>query len=80
MEKVYGSTEEICRYFDRDRETIRRWRRDLGFPEPVHHGHARGPCRFVWSEVLAWDDQYRSLRNKLPQAPSEHEGASLDAG
>jgi predicted DNA-binding transcriptional regulator AlpA len=80
MTKEYATTEEVCRHFGRKRETIRRWREDLGFPQPVHHGHARGPCRFVIAEVLAWDAKYRSLRNTLPQAPSEHEGAPLDAG
>jgi hypothetical protein len=58
----YYTTKEVCRLFRRSRETIRRWIDSLGFPEPVHHGHPRGPALFPVEEVNAWDAKHRNLR------------------
>jgi hypothetical protein len=80
MESPYWVTKEVLAYFRIARETLRRWRRDLGFPDVVHNeGHPRGPCRFYKAEVLAWEARRRTLsQTRLPD-PSNDEGHQRDA-
>ncbi len=77
MESPYWVTKEAMAYCKVSRQTIDRWRRKLGFPEPVHNeGHSRGPCRYLIAEVMAWDEARRARRTTRPRAP-ENEGAHL---
>ena len=55
MESPFWTTREVCEFFRVVRQTIDRWRRNRGFPEPG--GHARGPCRFDKSKVLKWAEE-----------------------
>jgi len=76
MDSPYWTTDEVCRYFRIKRQTLDRWRRQLAFPKPRHHGgHPQGRCMFDKSEVLAWDrpDAARSQLTKRLPDPS-HEG------
>jgi predicted DNA-binding transcriptional regulator AlpA len=61
MERYY-TTKEVCDLFRRKRETIRRWIKKLGFPEPVHHGHLRGRALYPIELVNAWDAAHRNDR------------------
>jgi predicted DNA-binding transcriptional regulator AlpA len=45
MESPYWVTKEVQAYLNISRQTIDRWRRTLGFPEPVHNdGHHEAPA------------------------------------
>ena len=72
---------EVCDHFRVARETIRRWQKRRGFPEPIHFGgHERGPCRYDIAEVLAWEARCRSEhKDERPQTPLETEAGQADA-
>ena len=70
MESPYWVTKEVLAYFKRSRQTLDRWRRQFGFPEPVHFaGHPRGPCHYIIIEVLEWAERRRNLVATRPRAP-----------
>jgi hypothetical protein len=80
MESPYWLTKEVLAYFRISRETLRRWRCDLDFPEAVHNsGQPRGPCRFDKAAVLEWDRKRREQSAKRLPDPSNHEGEQQDA-
>lgn len=76
MECTYWKRKEVEAHFGVTRETIRRWRKTRGFPEPIHFGgHERGPTYFVIEEVLAWEARCRAERkDERPRTPPEYEG------
>ena len=72
MESPYWTTKEVYTFLGISRETLRRWRRDLGFPQGVRNSqHPRGAVRFLIAEVLAWDAKRRSFRQQRPPEPSD---------
>jgi hypothetical protein len=73
------TTAELCEELNIHRMTLIRWRRELGFPEPVQWGGPTSPNRYDDEEVQAWLE-IRSRRHKLTQRPPSQEGTHPDAG
>ncbi len=79
MDSPYWTTREVRSHFLISRQTLDRWRKTLGFPEPVHNvGHPRGPCRYDRAECLAWDERRRRARS-TKRLPDPSEGLQQDA-
>ncbi len=74
--KRYWTTKEVCGHFGKERETIRRWRKKLWFPEPVYlGGHERGPASYVVDEVLAWEASCLRERGAKAQQRPDNDSA-----
>lgn len=60
------TTDEVCFYFRICREQLRRWRKTKGFPEPITPPGAR--CEWLKSDVLAWAERNKKLREAMKAA------------
>lgn len=79
VETPYWKTGEVLAYFKISRETLRRWRKKRGFPEPIHfRDDGRDPAYYPIVEVLEWDRRRRRGHQTRP-IPSVLEGASPPA-
>tara|TARA_R110001599_G_C11780421_1_gene612445 strand:- start:259 stop:444 length:186 start_codon:yes stop_codon:yes gene_type:complete len=57
VQERYVSTSELCKRYDRSRDTLLRWQKAKGFPKPVIQGGHGAESRWRESDLKAWEDK-----------------------
>jgi predicted DNA-binding transcriptional regulator AlpA len=67
----YWPTKEVCHRYGISRQALIRWRKELGFPEPVYFGN--GKAYYPIDKILEWEATRLSQkpRDRAPPKPAK---------
>jgi predicted DNA-binding transcriptional regulator AlpA len=50
-------TSQLCKRYDRGRNTLQRWQKTKNFPKPIIQGGHGAESRWLESDIMAWESR-----------------------